>query len=410
MSRSIHKKNLNQSSKNLKKYFYWSVAAIFLKILIMVNIEPFRIGLSGTKFLDVSSIWLGSDGENYLKGYQALVNDGLLSQDSLLNFWPAGYPLLILFLSLLTKSFFLGALSLLQSVIFSFSVYFLAMQLLKTRLKNFVPIIFILLIFNPTLSLSSLVLGYESLTASGFILCLAIIVKDIIEKNDKNFNKYLFASSLIFSFISFLQPRLIVSGIIFNVFWIIFRKGLKSGLVLILISVTLTLALPSSLVYSQKVRCVLNWYVSNPSYSAQLFLNKSIYFWSPWSGPIANGTTARNPWLKISPVMDIATSADGFKLVTGSVGKGISWVWLISSVFLMFFGFFRLWTAGSIEKFIALTSILVITANWGISLVTIGDHRFRIPIMGLSLLLQAVGIRSIFVRNKADMVDGSALR
>ena len=460
MSRNIHKKNLNQSSKNLKKYFYWSVATIFLKILIIVNIEPFRIGLSDTKFLDVSSIWLGSDGENYLKGYQALVNDGLLSQDSLLNFWPAGYPLLILFLSLLTKSFFLGALSLLQSVIFSFSVYFLAMQLLKTRLKNFVPIIFILLIFNPTLSLSSLVLGYESLTASGFIICLAIIVKDIIEKNDKNFKKYLFANSLIFSFISFLQPRLIVSGIIFNIFWIIFRKGLKSGLVLILISVTLTLALPSTLVYrnnlalgiksistnlgatmiigagdnskgdythndsglvcntygsisqqdSQKVKCVLNWYVSNPSYSAQLFLNKSIYFWSPWSGPIANGTTARNPWLKISPVMDIATSADGFKLVTGSVGKGISWVWLISSVFLMFFGFFRLWAAGSIEKFIALTSILVITANWGISLVTIGDHRFRIPIMGLSLLLQAVGIRSIFVRNKADMVDGSALR
>jgi hypothetical protein len=92
------------------------------------------------------------------------------------------------------------------------------MQLLKTRLKNFVPIVFILLIINPTLSLSSLVLGYESLTASGFILCLAIVVKDIIEKNGKNFKKYLFASSLIFSFISFLQPRLIVSGIIFNIF------------------------------------------------------------------------------------------------------------------------------------------------------------------------------------------------
>ena len=167
-----------------KEFISWAVFVFLVKVIVIYNIPSQAIEINGKPFL-LEGVWLGADGENYLKGFSSLLTEGIFSKEAILNYWPAGYPLLILFLSLLTKSFFLGVLSLLQSVIFSFSVYFLAMQLLKTRLKNFVPIIFILLSINPTLSLSSLVLGYESLTASGFILCLAIAVKDIIEKNDK---------------------------------------------------------------------------------------------------------------------------------------------------------------------------------------------------------------------------------
>ena len=56
---------------------------------------------------------------------------------------------------------------------------------------------------------------------------------------------------------------------------------------------------------------VLKWYLTNPIKTTSLFYHKSIYFWSPWYGPVANGTMARNPWLTINPLKDIATTQDG---------------------------------------------------------------------------------------------------
>ena len=38
-----------------------------------------------------------------------------------------------------------------------------------------------------------------------------------------------------------------------------------------------------------------------------------------------------------------------------------------------------------------------------ITMVTIGDHRFRLPIMPLSLMLQAIAIKSIFSLDKATL-------
>jgi hypothetical protein len=162
---------------------------------------------------------------------------------------------------------------------------------------------------------------------------------------------------------------------------------------------------------SQRVKCVLSWYVKNPVRSVELFYNKSIYFWSPWDGPIANGTMARNPWLTISPIRDIGISSeDGNKLVNGSAGKIISWVWLLSGLGLLLYGFLILWRQGSIEKMVATLALITVGTNWAISLMTIGDHRFRIPIMGMSLFLQAVGLKTLFSGGKAPMVDGPALR
>jgi hypothetical protein len=154
----------------------------------------------------------------------------------------------------------------------------------------------------------------------------------------------------------------------------------------------------------------LDWYVSNPTKAIELFYNKSIYFWSPWFGPVANGTMARNPWLTISPIKGMTSTQDGINLVYGNFGKMISWLWLIGGLGLMFYGYKILWQQESLERFIANLAMLAISFNWLISLISIGDHRFRIPIMGLSLFLQAVGLRTLFRGGKAAMVDGPALR
>jgi len=151
---------------------------------------------------------------------------------------------------------------------------------------------------------------------------------------------------------------------------------------------------------NQRVWCVLNWYVSNPIKAAELFYNKSIYFWSPWYGPTANGTMARNPWLTINPLKNIASTQDGFNLVYGGFGEVISWLWLIGGFALLGFGFITLWREKSIERLIGTIALIAIVVNWLISLFTIGDHRFRIPIMGMSIFLQAIGLQKLFKKKK----------
>jgi hypothetical protein len=446
--------------RDLKKTFiYFAIIVFFIKIIISFNIPALNIEVNGKPFL-LDGIWLGADGENYLKGFDALVRDGIFSSEGILNYWPAGYPLIILFLSVLGKSWALTSLAFFQSLFFSFSAYYFALQLYRTRLKNYSYLVILLILLNPTLSLSSLAIGYESFTASGFLIAIALIIKDLVEKNDKNFIKYLAVNSLIFGLLTFVQPRLIVAGLLINLLWVFVRKGIMSGSLILIASIVITLLVPTTLIYrnnqavglnsistnlgvtmnigagdnatggymkegfgvpcsptgnvaeqdNQRVRCVVEWYLTNPTKAAKLFYNKTLYFWSPWFGPEANGTMARNPWLKISPIKNITSTQDGANMVYGSFGKFISWIWLLTGLALLFYGYLTLWWQNSLERFIANMAMIAISTNWLISLVSIGDHRFRIPIMGLSLFLQAIGLKTLLRGGKPAMVDGPALR
>ena len=433
--------------RNLAKDFmYWSIAVFVIKLIIIGNVQ--------------GGAWLGADGENYLTGYDAMVKDGIFSTETKLTYWPAGYPLFILFLSLIGKSFVLTTLAVVQSAIYSFSAYFFASQLAKTRLKKFAYLAFFMILFNPTLSLSSIAVGYESPTAAGYLLVAGLIIKDFVQKDDKKLLPYIAISSAIFGFMAFIQPRLIISGILINLLWILIRKPWKSATLLVAVSLAVTLFFPATLIFrnnqavglnsistnlggtmnigagdkaeggyasqevgvpcttsgteaekdSQQVICVLKWYLSNPAKAAKLFYNKSKFFWSPWEGQLANGTMARNPWLKIHPVRDMQQTPDGDKLVRGPIGSIVSWSWFLGGLGFLFYGFIILWRAKQLERLIGSIAMMAISSSWLISLITIGDHRFRLPIMGMSLFLQAVGIRTLFKGGKPPMVDGPALR
>ena len=124
---------------------------------------------------------------------------------------------------------------------------------------------------------------------------------------------------------------------------------------------------------NQRVKCVLNWYVDNPTKAVKLFYNKTLYFWSPWFGPEANGTMARNPWLKINPLVNIASnSTGGGDLVYGGFGKLISWLWLLAGIGLIIYGFIVLWWLGSLERLIGAIAMIAVSTNWLISLISIG--------------------------------------
>jgi hypothetical protein len=459
----MSKRNKHRNSQTLsnleQKLKYGSVVILIFKFAIISRISAFNFNVSGEPFL-IDGAWLGADGENYLTGFKALVNEGVYSEAGILNYWPAGYPLVLFFLTVFGKSWVLTTLSIFQTLVYVYAVYFFSKQLARTRLRKYSFLVFLLISLNPTLALSSIVVGYESLTASGFLVAIGIIIKDLVEKNERNFLVNLIMTSAIFGLMSFMQPRLIVAGIAINLLWVFSRKGLKIAYLFVVLSLVVTLLFPATLIYrnnkaigvnsistnlgvtmnigagdnatggymkegfgvpcelsgtpseqdNQRVKCVLGWYLENPAKSLKLFYNKSIYFWSPWFGPVANGTMARNPWLTISPIKSMTSTQEGINTVYGNFGKLVSWTWLVGGLALLLYGFQILWRQKSLERLIANLAMLAISINWLVSLISIGDHRFRMPIMGLSLFLQAIALKTLFRGGKAAMVDGPSLR
>jgi hypothetical protein len=146
---------------------------------------------------------------------------------------------------------------------------------------------------------------------------------------------------------------------------------------------------------NQKVKCVIKWYLTNPIKTLKLTFYKSEFFWSPWSGPLANGTMARNPWLKIAPTSSMVKTESGTEIVSGPIGKLVSWGWILAQIALLFYGYLTLRKVDLISKLIANSALSAVLISWLISIGTIGDHRFRLPTMGLSLLLQVVAIWKI---------------
>jgi hypothetical protein len=441
-ARSVKQRNL------AKDFKFWAIAVFIIKLIIIGNVP--------------GGAWLGADGENYLKAAEGLKEDGFFSTEIFLSYWPAGYPMFIYGLSFLGVKWSVFAISLLQSAVYSYAVYFFAKQLLTTKFKSFAYTAFILILLNPTLSLSSISIGYESFVASGLLFVIGFFIKASQLKMNKIMSRELTISSSIFAGISLLQPRFLLPAFITLFIWAWFINGKKTFFLPLVISIAIVSVAPATLILrnqqamgfaaistnlggtmnigagdkasgaytfkesgvpcveidgnaAQKDQhltgCVIKWYFSNPDKALKLAFNKTKFFWSPWFGPEANGSMARNPWLKINPLKSISESnPDGMKLIYGGLGKLFSYFWILGQLALMFYGFIVSRKLGRTEWVIAILVLGEILTSWLISIGTLGDHRQRLPIMGMSLFLQAVGLRTLLKGGKPPMVDGPGLR
>ena len=403
------------------------------------------------KFITMANLpaggWLGADGENYTAGVEGLIKDGFFSEEPKLSYWPAGYPLLLWPLALISQPNFFYLVTIIQSLFFAYATYFLTNKLRNSSLKYLAFWTAIILSFNPTLSLSSMAVGYEAPIAACFMMIAGIILSTFNKPVDKKFWIAVASVGGWFALATFMQPRFLLIAIIIAVLWAFKVVGIRNRLRIIAIIVTIMMVAPAIMIVrnmevidkatistnlgvtmrigagpetsgsydrsgpevpcqpkppatlvtdNDVVLCVIKWYLSNPVDTVRLSFNKSIFFWSPWSGPIADGTMARNPWLKISPVQQVATSSvSGQNLVAGPIGTAISYLWILAQVALLFMGYRRLRRLGPDEKFFANVITIPIVLSWLISIGTIGDHRFRIPTMSLSLLLQVAAILAI---------------
>jgi hypothetical protein len=431
----VKKPAIQAEKANTKIYRYliaFPVLAFLIKMIVMFNLQ--------------GGGWYGADGENYTAGVDGLLNSGFFSEEPKLSYWPAGYPLLLWPLAELTVSKLFYSISIIQSLFFAYATYFFTAALRNSSLKKFAFLTSLIISFNPTLSLSTLAVGYEAPIAACFMMIIGITVKLHSAHTNEKFWLVMAGVAGWFALAIFMQPRFLLVGALYFLYWILKTRTFKVLVLTLALSGAIMAIGPAIMMYrnsqvidqatistnlgvtmaigagdetsggygrtgpevpcvpkppatavtdNEKVRCVIKWYLANPIKTVKLAYNKTQFFWSPWSGPLAEGTMARNPWLNIAPTQSIIKTQDGANLVNGNFGKLISYMWILGQLLLLFWGFVTIRKIGVFEKILSNLVLLPIVLSWLISIGTIGDHRFRIPTMTLSLFIQAVALKSI---------------
>jgi len=436
-------KNTKQMAKSNKKEISDSklhkyliaipLIALFIKFIIMGNIQ--------------AGGWLGADGENYTMGVDGLLKDGFFSEEPKLSYWPAGYPILLWPLAAISVSKFFYFVSFFQSIFFAYSTYFFTNKLRTSSLKYLAFWTSMLITFNPTLSLSSLAIGYEAPIASCFMMIAGIIWANANPTIDKKFWLSVAYVGGWFALAAFMQPRFLLIAIIVAILWALKVAGTKNRIRIAALVTAIMMVAPGIMIFrnsvvidkatistnlgvtmrigagpettggytrkgpevpcepkapattvtdNEVVICVVKWYLANPLDTARLSFNKALFFWSPWSGPKVEGTMARNPWLKISPAHQITIGSQGGRdFIYSGFGIAVSYGWIIGQMLFLFIGYRSLRKLGENEKFFANIVMIPVVLSWLISIGTIGDHRFRIPTMSMSIFLQAVAFLAI---------------
>jgi hypothetical protein len=413
---------------------------------------------------------LGADGENYLEALDGLLTGGFFSEQGKLSYWPAGYPILMWPLAELSSNNLAFLVGTLQSLLFAVSVAFFSVELSKSSLKKFTWPAFLLLSLSPTLTLNSLVIGYEVTSAVLFLLVITLYMRLIRTEKSSIFNWENSLAALSISISCFMQPRVILLALGIIIPFAIYHYSGKAIPLFLSFSLFIVAIAPSVLIFrntqaqgfaaistnlgttmnigagpnstggytsaaqevpcepiegdaakqdSHKVGCVLKWYLENPATSLKLFVNKFFFHWSPWFGPLSNGTMLRNPWLQVHPFAKTVEVQEGFGMVYGNLGKLfpgewifgslISWVWILGSLGFLAYGFIALKRRGGLSTFLAWALLIPVLFNTASSMGTIGDHRFRIPTLSLSLLLQLFGAYALFSRKSFRRgIDGPA--
>lgn len=434
----------NTSTKVSKSYqdilFKFALAITLLKLIIIFNIEPISNYSAGA--------WLGSDTDGYLEGAKSIATDGFLSKSRFLSYYAPGYPFFIFIVDTFFGSKTFLIISILQTIFYSFSIYLLAKQISLMGLRKVAISFVFIALLNPVISLSSMQLGYESIVASLVSVILAILIKNYHDSESKFVTYQIVLVSVLMGISIWFSPRMIHVNLVVLILYASFTKS-KSSLIAILcgicIVVTFQLAMnarnyiaigsftsqtslgnlalmgagpmatgtykngPTGISCivaseneasqnSEKLKCAIKWYVENPLNGAVLLWKKSYFFWGPWFGPLCCGTNGNHPYYQsFHPIKSNITSQQQIDLIFGPIGKIISWMWIIGGWILLVLGFINLWSKKGRARIAGLLSISLICLNWLSALITIGDSRYRIPLMSISLLLQTIGL-SEFIR------------
>lgn len=140
---------------------------------------------------------------------------------------PAGYPILIWPIAKISILHAILLLSIVQSTFYAFASYYFVKQLRDTKLRPYIFLIGFVIAFNPTLSLSTLVVGYESLLSSCMLMIAALITKSRQSVNNRKIVTLILGVGAFSALASFIQPRWILTSIIIAIVWALMYQNRK---------------------------------------------------------------------------------------------------------------------------------------------------------------------------------------
>ncbi|MSO24696.1 MAG: hypothetical protein EXQ78_01915, partial [Candidatus Planktophila sp.] len=203
-----------KQSKNVDFYIIAiPVLGFLIKLITMINTP--------------NGGWLGADGENYFSGVDGLLADGYLSDKSILSYWPAGYPILLWGLAKISVAQIIWLISITQTLFYAYASYYFVKQLRETKLRPYLFLIGIILAINPTLSLSSMAVGYESPIAACMLMVVGLIIKSLQSPNDRRLVIRVLGVGGFSALATFMQPRWILTSIVIAVAWALMTKSRK---------------------------------------------------------------------------------------------------------------------------------------------------------------------------------------
>jgi hypothetical protein len=412
--------------------------------LLAISLTLFVIRLIHAQLL-LNHAYLGADGPNYISGFLSIIKEGFLSPDQHLLYWPAGYSIFIYGAYTLVPTDPLLAVSIIQNTLLTTGIYFFSKACSK-RFPNrkFILVLCILLNISPMIYSMSLSIGYESILISLYLIILSIYINDKYEgKSVLSLTQLIIIFTCMTIIVGF-QPRFLLTNAIIIFYFHIWKRKINPILIgsvifLLIANLASPLALTlrnhtvhgvymvssnladtlligagdhasgaynenpegipceldtSSISNREKslTNCVLGWYSNHPAKAARLFLNKAFFFWSPWSGPLSKGTLGSNPWLKVAPGELIQKNLNSTS--TQLLAKFFSLVYTFGYVSLVFIGYRHLLRRKNDAMITRLAhiSFVSIFVNMLISMATIGDNRFRVPMIGFIILLQLSGL------------------
>ena len=429
--------------------------------------------VSGTLYLLINVFFIGhsggvpfiaADGVNYQQSLVSLNKDGLFSKYPGLFFQPAGYPLLIwsfTFFGLLPLA---PTLISVQAGMHVISTLRLRQAILNSKWSLLANLVYLLVLLNPVLIMSTLNLGYESIAASLFALLLSECIK--MEKRAEN-SIFLIRISLIVGILTFLNVRFVLLFLIVFIFrkkrWARKSKSRDARILVFAVSITfLPIALLSlrntiavgvhgpstnlgvtlnwgagigatgahnirgtfgipcpkltgnqNAVGENEIRaiffnvtegnppsrisrsdaylrdCVLRWYVDNPKEMIRLLSAKALFYFSPYTGPLSHGTmTINNPLSR-----ELDRKMEGISSPSIDVGVRLLYsMWSIALLLLTLFGLYKIYLR---QSDVGLALFFVVFLQAAISIITIGDNRFRIPTTSLIIFISVIAIANL---------------
>lgn len=400
--------------------------------------------------------YLGADGPNYITGFLSIIKEGVYSSDQHLLYWPPGYSFFMFIAYLLVPTNPLLAVSLIQNILCGLGIFFFSKRCSSKFVSSrYALYLCIVLNINPMIYGMSLSIGYESIVISLYLIIIAVFLKGGLPSNSISGFLRLAVLIICMGVIVSFQPRLIITNIVIIVFFYIWRVKFNNFLVFSVIFLLFANA-AAPLAYSLRnhkvhgayivssnladtlligagdhatgaynenpkgipctldttsisnrekslTSCVLHWYATHPLKATKLFLNKAIFFWSPWSGPLSKGTLASHPWRMISPADLLEKHSNSLFLIT--VAKAFSALYLFGYIGITLLGYRQLLRRESDLVVIRLAhvSLLCIFANMLISMATIGDNRFRVPVLGFLILLQLYGVKCMIPKLRSKI-------